>query len=257
MAAPARHNTGVAGSESRRMIRLDSVGLRYGGAGGPDILHDLNFTIPEGGFRWLLGASGAGKTSLLRLLTLAVRPTNGRLNVLGAPIERARRAELPLLRRRIGVVYQDFRLLPHLSAFDNVALPLRLAGRPEGQVRADVEEILRWVSLTPRLHARPAALSGGEQQRVAIARAVITRPALLLADEPTGNLDDSQAERLMQLLAELNRLGTTVVVATHSMALVRRHPGRALALQDGRLVHDGTLADLAPDLVPDTAPGPG
>jgi cell division transport system ATP-binding protein len=227
------------------MVRLDGVGLRYGRAGGPEVLHDLNFAIPEGGFRWLLGASGAGKTSLLRLLTLTIRPTSGHLNVLGAAIENAKRADLPLLRRRIGVVYQDFRLLPHLSAYDNVALPLRLAGRPEGQVRADVEEMLRWVTLTRRLHARPAELSGGEQQRVAIARAVIGRPALLLADEPTGNLDDTQAERLMQLLAELNRLGTTVVVATHSMALVRRHPARALVLEDGRLTHDGPLDSLA------------
>ncbi len=220
------------------MVKLDGVGLRYGGAAGPVVLHDLNFAIPDGGFRWLLGASGAGKTSLLRLLTLAVRPTSGRLWLLGTAIERARRAELPALRQRIGVVYQDFRLLGHLSAFDNVALPLRLAGRPEGQVRADVEEMLRWVSLTPRAHARPAELSGGEQQRVAIARAVISRPALLLADEPTGNLDDVQAERLMQLLAELNRLGTTVVVATHSTTLVARHPARALLLEDGRLVEE-------------------
>lgn len=221
------------------MLRLDGVGLSYGRQGSPRVLHDLNFTVPSGGFRWLLGASGAGKTSLLRLLTLAIRPTSGSLEVLGAAIEAASRADLPPLRRRIGVIYQDFRLLPHLSAFDNVALPLRLAGRPEGQVRADVEEMLRWVSLTRRAHAQPAELSGGEQQRVAIARAVIARPALLLADEPTGNLDDAQAERLMQLLQELNRLGTTVIVATHSMKLVDRHPARTLALQDGRLVQDG------------------
>jgi cell division transport system ATP-binding protein len=241
-AVAAQHH--AAGIESRRMVRLDGVGLRYGRGDAADVLHDLNFAIPEGGFRWLLGESGAGKTSLLRLLTLAVRPTAGQLNVLGAAIERARRAELPVLRRRIGVVYQDFRLLPHLSAFDNVALPLRLAGRPEGQVAADVEEMLRWVSLTRRREARPAELSGGEQQRVAIARAVIGRPALLLADEPTGNLDDAQAERLMQLLAELNRLGTTVVVATHSLKLVQQHPARALVLRDGRLVQDGPFETL-------------
>jgi cell division transport system ATP-binding protein len=221
------------------MVRLEGVGLRYGWPSGGAVLHDLNFAVAEGGFRWLLGPSGAGKTSLLRLLTLAVRPTSGRLNLLGADVERARRAELPLLRRRIGTVFQDFRLLPHLSAFDNVALPLRLAGRPEGQVRADVSEMLRWVNLTSRAEALPAELSGGEQQRVAIARAVVARPALLLADEPTGNLDDVQAERLMQLLRELNRLGTTVVVATHSTALVQRYPGRALVLAQGRLVHDG------------------
>jgi cell division transport system ATP-binding protein len=225
------------------MIRLDGVGLRYavtqGGEVARPVLHDLNFSVPEGGFRWLLGESGAGKTSLLRLLTLAVRPSAGALHLLGTAVERAKRRDLPALRRRIGVIHQDFRLLPHLSAFDNVALPLRLAGRPEGQVRADVEEILRWVTLTRRAAALPAELSGGEQQRVAIARAVIARPALLLADEPTGNLDDGQAERLMQLLTELNRLGTTVIVATHATALVRRHPGRALLLQDGLLVHDG------------------
>jgi cell division transport system ATP-binding protein len=240
------------------MVRLEGVGLFYGQKGAPDILRDLSFSIPAGGFRWLLGASGAGKTSLLRLLTLAVRPTSGSLDVLGAAVARARRRDLPALRRQIGVVYQDFRLLPHLSAFDNVALPLRLAGRPEGQVRADVDEMLRWVTLTRRAAAKPAELSGGEQQRVAIARAVIGRPALLVADEPTGNLDDGQAERLMQLfgelnrlgttaivathneaLQELNRLGTTVVVATHSMALVQRYPARALVLEDGMLVQDG------------------
>jgi cell division transport system ATP-binding protein len=246
MPAAALHNKAV-GRETRDMVSLEGVGLRYGGADGPLVLHDLNFFVPAGGFRWLLGASGAGKTSLLRLLTLAVRPSFGRLEVLGTAIERCRRADLPPLRRRIGMIFQDFRLLPHLSAYDNVALPLRLAGRPEGQVRADVAEMLRFVSLTRRTDALPAELSGGEQQRVAIARAVIARPQLLLADEPTGNLDDIQATRLMQLLIELNRLGTTVVVATHSRALVRRYPGRALVLQDGRLVRDELSDDPADD----------
>ena len=142
---------------------------------------------------------------------------------------------MPRLRRRIGVVFQDFRLLVHLSAFDNVALPLRIAGRPEGQIRADVTEMLRWVGLGAKLAIRPLELSGGEQQRVAIARAVIARPSLLLADEPTGNLDDAQAERLMGLFKELNRLGTTVVVATHNDALVARHKAPALRLDHGRL----------------------
>jgi len=234
--------------DSRGMIRLDGVGLRYAGTPGaetaPPVLHDLNFSVPAGGFRWLLGESGAGKTSLLRLLTLAVRPSAGQLHLLGTAIERATRRDLPALRRRIGVIHQDFRLLPHLSAFDNVALPLRLAGRSEGQVHADVQEILRWVTLTRRAHALPAELSGGEQQRVAIARAVISRPDLLLADEPTGNLDDAQAERLMQLLQELNRMGTTVIVASHATDLVRRHPGRALLLRDGQLLYDGPSEEL-------------
>ncbi len=219
------------------MIRLDGVGLRYGAA--EPVLRDLSFAVPAGGFRWLLGPSGAGKTSLLRLLTLASRPSAGRLSLLGHDIGAATRRQLPGLRRQIGVVFQDFRLMPHLSAFDNIALPLRLAGRPEGQIHADVEELMRWVGLLRRAAARPAELSGGEQQRVAIARAVIGRPSLLLADEPTGNLDEEQADRLMQLIGELNRLGATVVVATHNEGLVGRYPGHALRLAEGRLVADG------------------
>ena len=217
------------------MVQLDGVGLGYGTT---TVLHGLSFAIAEGGFRWLVGPSGAGKTSLLRLLHLAVRPTTGRLELMGQDIGAARRTRLPLLRRRIGMVFQDFRLLPHLSAYDNVALPLRLAGRPEGQVRVDTLELLGWVGLSRKLRSRPAELSGGEQQRVAIARAVVARPLLLLADEPTGNLDEVQAGRLMQLLHEMNRLGTTVVVATHNDALVARHPARTLRLLDGELVRD-------------------
>ena len=221
------------------MVRLEDVGLDYDeGSSRATILHALNFDIPEGGFRWLLGESGAGKTSLLRLLSLTTLPSSGHLTLLGQDIGQARRADLPPLRRRIGVVFQDFRLLPHLSVYDNVALPLRIAGRPEGQIRVDVLELLGWVGLARKLQTRPTALSGGEQQRVAIARAVIGRPLLLLADEPTGNLDDAQAERLMRLFQELNRLGTTVVVATHNTALVHRHTAHTLRLQAGHLVRD-------------------
>jgi len=221
------------------MVRLDGVGLGYGQGGHPNmVLHGLSFSVPEGGFRWLLGPSGAGKTSLLRLLHLAVRPTEGRLMLLGQDIGAVGRLALPALRRRIGMVFQDFRLLPHLSAFDNVALPLRLAGRPEGQIRVDAVELLSWVGLSRKLQSRPAELSGGEQQRVAIARAVVARPLLLLADEPTGNLDEPQAERLMQLLHEMNRLGATVIVATHNAGLVGRHPAHTLRLQDGQLIRD-------------------
>jgi cell division transport system ATP-binding protein len=221
------------------MIRFEEVGLSYNTPGvgpGPEVLHDLSFTLSEGVFRWLLGPSGAGKTSLLRLMYLAVRPTRGRLNILGADVATMPRRRLPRLRRRIGVVFQDFRLLAHLTVFDNVALPLRLTGRPEGQIRADVGEMLRWVGLAKKTAAHPAELSGGEQQRVAIARAVVVRPSLLLADEPTGNLDDTQSERLMRLFKEMNRLGTTVVVATHNDSLVSRHPAAALRLGAGRLV---------------------
>ena len=225
------------------MLRFDAVGLHYvtgatprGHVPGPEVLRDLSFSVPEGAFRWLLGPSGAGKTSLLRLMYLAARPSRGSLFVLGTDIGAAPRRALPGLRRRIGVVFQDFRLLGHLSAFDNVALPLRLAGRGEGQIRADVTEMLHWVGLAGRTDAHPAELSGGEQQRVAIARAVIARPALLLADEPTGNLDEAQALRLLALFRELNRLGTTVVVATHNEHLVARQPAPALRLDRGRLI---------------------
>ncbi len=237
------------GGGARGMVRLEQVGLSYAAPGGRGVedavLEDVSFSVPSGGFRWLLGPSGAGKTSLLRLLTLAALPSRGRVHLLGheigplpGPRGAAQRRLLPRLRRRIGVVFQDFRLLPHLSAQDNVALPLRLAGHAEAEVAADVADMLGWVGLSRRAQARPAQLSGGEQQRVAIARAVIARPELLLADEPTGNLDDAQAERLMQLLGEMRRLGTTIVVATHNEGLVERHPARALRLDRGRLVSD-------------------
>ena len=233
------------------MLRFQAVGLHYERGNGrlgtpdsPEVLHDISFSLQPGAFCWLMGPSGAGKTSLLRLLYLAVRPTRGSLILLGTDVSTAPRRALPALRQRIGVVFQDFRLLPHLSAFDNVALPLRIAGRPEGQIRADVGELMRWVGLSRYLDASPASMSGGEQQRVAIARAVITRPALLLADEPTGNLDDGQAERLMQLFNEMNRIGTTVIVATHNESLVGRHPARTLRISAGRLdTTDGDVVD--------------
>jgi cell division transport system ATP-binding protein len=227
------------------MVRFENVWLKYRRAGeatlaaSPDIISDISFDIPDGGFRWLTGPSGAGKTSLLKLMYLAEHPSRGRIDILGTQAARTSRRDMALLRRRIGVVYQDFRLLDHLSVYDNVALPMRLARKPEDQVRADVTELLRWVGLSDKLERRPAELSGGEQQRIAIARAVVARPKLLLADEPTGNLDDDQAERLMLLITALNRLGTTVVVATHNLGLVQRYPAPRLEIARGRLVADG------------------
>jgi len=226
------------------MIRFDDVWLKYrsgqgAGPSAPDVLRGVTFEIPDGGFRWLTGPSGAGKTSLLKLITLSEPASRGRVEILGIHAARLSRREAALLRRRIGVVYQDFRLLPHLSAYDNVALPMRLARRNEDQIRADVTEILNWVGLNDKIEALPDALSGGEQQRVAIARAVVGRPKLLVADEPTGNLDDDQAVRLMMLFTALNRLGTTVVVATHNRNLVARYPAQLLDMQEGRLTeHD-------------------
>ncbi|MGE0718265.1 MAG: cell division ATP-binding protein FtsE [Alphaproteobacteria bacterium] len=215
------------------MIRFENVGMRYGR--GPEVLRDLTFTVEPGSFWFLTGASGAGKSSLLRLMYLASAPSRGLINVFGRDIATTPRDELPSLRRRIGVVFQDFRLIPHLTARDNVALPLRIAGRPEAEIAAQVTELLGWVGLAGYLDAYPPALSGGQQQRVAVARAVIARPSLLLADEPTGNLDEEIGNRLMRLFLELNRLGTSVVIATHNEGLVQRHDGRVLHLVDGEL----------------------
>jgi cell division transport system ATP-binding protein len=206
-------------------------------------LRDLDFRLGQGGFYFLTGPSGAGKTSLLKLLYLAQRPTRGRIRLFGEELTDAPRESLPHFRRRIGVVFQDFRLVRHLSAFDNVALPLRISGATEEQVEGPVREMLAWVGLADRASARPPTLSGGEQQRVAIARAVINRPDLLVADEPTGNVDSEMAQRLMHLFGALNRLGTTVVVATHDVGLISATPGaRIIRLEHGSIVDPtGTL----------------
>ena len=210
------------------VVRFENVGMRYGMA--PEVLSDITFELAPGSFHFLTGASGAGKSTLLRLIYLALRPSRGLITLFGRDLATLPRPDLPGLRRRIGVVFQDFRLLDHLTALDNVALPLRVAGAREEQVRAHVTELLKWVGLADRLEARPNTLSGGEQQRVAIARAVINRPNLLLADEPTGNVDDRIAVRLLYLFEELNKLGTSVVIATHNEALVSRfdHPQLSL-----------------------------
>lgn len=201
------------------------------------MLCDLNFRLGRGGFYFLTGPSGAGKTSLLKLLYLAQRPTRGRIRLFGEELSEAPRETLPQFRRRIGVVFQDFRLIRHLSAFDNVALPLRISGAREVDVEGPVREMLDWVGLADRAGARPATLSGGEQQRVAIARAVISRPEVLVADEPTGNVDADMARRLLHLFTSLNRLGTTVVVATHDLGLIAATPGaQLLRLEHGAMV---------------------
>jgi len=216
------------------MLRFENVGMRYGS--GPEVLRDVTFTLEPGSFTFLTGASGAGKSTLLRLMFLANPPTRGLITLFGHDLATASRSTFPALRRRIGVVFQDFRLLEHLSAFDNVALPLRLAGRKPAGYAHDVEELLSWVGLGDRLNARPATLSGGEQQRVAIARAVVGRPDLLVADEPTGNVDADIGQRLIRLFGELNRLGTTVLIATHDRSLIERGRAREMRLVDGRLV---------------------
>jgi len=215
------------------VVHLENVGVRYGM--GPEILRDLTFSIEPRSFQFLTGPSGAGKTTLLRLILLSVKPTRGLVALFGEDVSGISKDQLTGLRRRMGVVFQDFRLLEHLTTYENVALPLRVQGKEESSYRGEVVELLRWVGLGDRMHVLPPVLSGGEKQRAAIARALIARPELLLADEPTGNVDPSLARRLLRLFIELNRLGTSVVIATHDLALMDQLDARRLVLGDGRL----------------------
>ena len=220
------------------MIRFDNVGLRYGS--GPEILRDVNFHVLPGSFHFLTGPSGAGKSTLLRLLFMSLRPSRGLIFVFGENVADLPRPGRAALRRRIGIVFQDFRLLDHLTTWENVALPLRVMGKKESDYAEDVTDLLRWVGLGERIHAYPEILSGGEKQRAAIARAVITRPELLLADEPTGNVDPAIGNRLLRLFVELNRLGTSVILATHDYSLMEQLEAPRLMLDAGQLKVSGT-----------------
>ena len=220
------------------IIEFANVGLRYGM--GPEVLQDVSFRIDRGAFRYIKGPSGAGKSSLLRLLYLGRLPSRGAVRLFGADVRQMKRSRLPGVRRRIGVVFQDFRLIPHLSAVENVLLPMHLAGLEADRSESHVRELLEWVGLGKRMDAKPTTLSGGEQQRVAIARAVILRPEILVADEPTGSVDDAIGRRLVHLFEQLNKVGTTVVVATHNEELIRRTPHEVLLLSGGRITDTGT-----------------
>ena len=215
------------------VVAFDNVGIRYGL--GPEILRDITFSIAPHSFQFLTGPSGAGKTTLLRLILLSARPTRGLISLFGQDVSGISNQALTSFRRRMGVVFQDFRLLDHLTTYENVALPLRVQGKDESSYGAEVIELLRWVGLGERMHVLPPVLSGGEKQRAAIARALIARPELLLADEPTGNVDPPLARRLLRLLLELNRLGTSVVIATHDFGLLEQVDARRLVLGGGRL----------------------
>ena len=216
------------------MLQFENVGLRYGL--GAEIVRDLNFGIAPQSFQFLTGPSGAGKTTLLRLMLLSLRPTRGVIRIFGENAAQLDKDAITGLRRRIGVVFQDFRLLDHLTTYENVALPLRVMGRNESSYRPEVVELLRWVGLGERMNALPAVLSGGEKQRAAIARALIVRPELLLADEPTGNVDPALARRLLRLFVELHKFGTAVVIATHDLTLMDQFTdARRLIVGDGRL----------------------
>lgn len=215
------------------LIHFENVGLRYGM--GPEILRAMTFDIPKGSFQFLTGPSGAGKTTLLRLLFMSLQPTRGIIRMFDRDLSRIPRSELPMLRRRVGIVFQDFRLLDHLTTYENVALPLRVRGKDESSYRPDVLELLRWVGLGQRINVLPPVLSGGEKQRAAIARALMDQPEILLADEPTGNVDPPMARRLLNLFLELNRLGTAVVIATHDLGLMDQVDARRMILTEGRV----------------------
>jgi len=220
------------------LIEFADVGLRYGN--GPEILRDLNFSVEPGSFHFLTGPSGSGKTSLLRLLLLSLKPSRGKVTMFNEDVGKLDQDRLLQLRRHIGIVFQEFRLLDHLTTFENVALPLRVLGQPESEYRPNVTELLEWVGLGERMHALPTVLSGGEKQRAAIARAVIGRPKILLADEPTGNVDPDLSSRLVHLFAELNRtLGMTIILATHELPLLDRFSYPRMVLNKGALtIHD-------------------
>lgn len=218
---------------SPETVRLSAVSFGY--AGRPDVLRDINLILPRGSFHFLTGASGSGKSSLLKLLTLAETPSSGTLALFGDDVGQVPRSDRPAYRRRMGVVFQDFRLLDHLSVFDNVALPLRLRGGKPADYAGDVAEMLNWVGLSDWAEGRTTALSGGEKQRLAIARAVMAGPELLLADEPTGSVDAAMADRLLKLFQAMNRMGTTILIASHDEALARASGARLLRLADGRV----------------------
>lgn len=216
------------------LVSLENVQLVYGQTNA--VLTDINLRLLPGTFHFLTGPSGAGKSSLLRLIYGAEKPAQGTIKLFGQDLETATREEIQALRRRLGIVFQDFRLLPNLTALENAALPLRIAGAGPDQITTHVKELLHWVGLDNRMHAYPAELSGGEQQRVALARAIVNKPKLLLADEPTGNIDDESGRRMLHLLTELHKMGTAILLATHQQQLVERLNQPAYRLYKGRLL---------------------
>ncbi|MEK6746547.1 MAG: ATP-binding cassette domain-containing protein [Pseudomonadota bacterium] len=226
------------------MITLEHIAMEY--TVGQPILKDVSFTLERGSFHFLTGASGAGKSTLLSLLSLQGRATQGKFHMFGENVINLKREELPRLRRRIGIVLQDYRLLDHLTVLENVSLPLKVAGESDEQVVTKAMELLDWVGLSEHHNAKPATLSGGQKQRTAIARAVITKPDILLADEPTGNLDNNLAHRFMYLFEALNQTGTTVLVATHDESLISLFNYPTLRLKNGTLTKQiSSLADLS------------
>jgi cell division transport system ATP-binding protein len=219
------------------VIEFHKVSKTYDARGSAG-LHDATFSVARGEFVFLVGSTGSGKSTLMRLLIKELEPTEGRLRVAGRDLATIDRRKVPYYRRNVGVVFQDFKLLPDRTVHDNVAYALRATGHSRKEIRARVPDILRLTGLSTKLHNYPDQLSGGEQQRVSVARAFVNHPPLLLADEPTGNLDPETSIGIMQLLYRINRTGTTVLVATHDSAMVDRMRRRVLELEEGRLVRD-------------------
>ena len=244
-----------AQTQEEPIVALKDVHLSYDGA--REVLRGTEFNLRPGDFRFLTGPSGAGKTTLLKLIYAAHRPSSGSVRVFGQEIGDMRTADMPRLRRRIGVVFQEFRLLDHMTAFENVALPMRVLGIHPNTYRDDVVELLSWVGLAHRIDAPPTVLSGGEKQRVALARALVSKPDLILADEPTGNVDPVMGEKIMRLLLELNRLGTAVIVATHDLNLVRGLRQNILRLKEGKVTLHGPIPDAPSESAPQARRGHG
>ncbi len=216
------------------MINLSHIGLRYDG--GPEILTDISLSLAAGSFHYLTGASGSGKTSLMKLLSISMLPTRGDIDFFDKDVTQLSKSDRAKLRQNIGMIFQDFRLLNHLSLYDNIALPLRLANISESKIKKAVHDMAEWIELKDYMKSKPPFLSGGQQQRVAIARAVITKPKILIADEPTGSLDDIMGDKIMSLFEELNKSGTAIMVATHDKSLMQRFDHPVLKLRAGHLI---------------------
>lgn len=221
------------------MITLEHIAMEY--TAGQPVLKDISLHLERGSFHFLTGASGAGKSTLLSLLSLQTRATHGKFHMFGENITLMEREDLPRLRRRIGIVLQDYRLLNHLTVLENVALPLKVIGEPDSEIIPKALELLEWVGLSEHQNAKPETLSGGQKQRVAIARAVIIKPDMLLADEPTGNLDSALAQRFMYLFEALNQTGTTVLIATHDEHLISLFNYPTLHLKNGNLIKKNSV----------------